>query len=72
MSLCHLPQITYQHRNSSIQQIDFEELMGRLQNENILAIDTEANSLFAYKEQVCLIQISTETNDYIVDPLLLG
>ena len=49
----------------------FEELMGRLQNEKILAIDTEANSLFAYQEQVCLIQISTDTKDYIVDPLPL-
>ncbi len=47
----------------------FEELMGRLQNEKTLAIDTEANSLFAYQEQVCLIQISTETKDYIIDPL---
>jgi ribonuclease D len=49
----------------------FEELMGRLQNEKALAIDTEANSLFAYQEQVCLIQISTNTTDYIVDPLPL-
>ena len=45
--------------------------MGHLQNEKTLAIDTEANSLFAYQEQVCLIQISTETKDYIVDPLPL-
>ena len=49
----------------------FEELMEYLQQEKILAIDTEANSLFAYKEQVCLIQISTDTKDYIVDPLPL-
>ena len=49
----------------------FEELMGHLQNEKTLAVDTEANSLFAYQEQVCLIQISTETKDYIIDPLPL-
>jgi len=49
----------------------FEELMQRLQNEKILAIDTEANSLFAYQEQVCLIQISTSSADYIIDPLAL-
>ena len=49
----------------------FEELMGHLKNEKILAIDTEANSLFAYREQVCLIQISTNSEDYIIDPLAL-
>ncbi|MCK5794239.1 MAG: HRDC domain-containing protein [Anaerolineales bacterium] len=53
------------------QQLVFEELMERLQYEKILAIDTEANSLFAYREQVCLIQISTNTTDYIIDPLSL-
>lgn len=37
----------------------------------ILAIDTESNSLFAYREQVCLIQISTGHTDYLVDPLAL-
>lgn len=34
-----------------------------------LAIDTEANSLYAYQAQVCLIQISTDEQDYLVDPL---
>ncbi len=33
-----------------------------------LAIDLEANSMFAYRERICLIQISTETTDYIIDP----
>jgi ribonuclease D len=36
-----------------------------------LAIDTESNSLFAYREQVCLIQFSTGRSDYLVDPLAL-
>lgn len=34
-----------------------------------LAIDLEANSMFAYQERVCLIQISTEDTDYIIDPI---
>jgi ribonuclease D len=34
-----------------------------------LAIDLEANSMFAYSERVCLIQISTDRADYIIDPL---
>lgn len=33
-----------------------------------VAIDLEANSMFAYRERACLIQISTETTDYIIDP----
>jgi len=62
----HLPAPVFINNQST-----FEELMGHLQNEKTLAIDTEANSLFAYQEQVCLIQISTETKDYIIDPLPL-
>ncbi|MFW5709190.1 MAG: ribonuclease D [Chloroflexota bacterium] len=47
------------------------ELVDTLANEAIIAVDTESNSLHAYRERVCLIQISTRQNDYIVDPLLL-
>jgi ribonuclease D len=35
----------------------------------IVAVDTESNSLHAYRERVCLIQFSTPAADYIVDPL---
>ena len=34
-----------------------------------LAIDTEADSLHAYPEKVCLIQISTTEGDRLIDPL---
>jgi len=34
-----------------------------------LALDTEADSLHAYPEKVCLIQISTVAGDRLVDPL---
>ena len=34
-----------------------------------LAIDTEADSLHAYPEKVCLIQISTTAGDRLIDPL---
>jgi ribonuclease D len=33
-----------------------------------LAIDLEANSIYAYRERVCLIQISIPQQDYIIDP----
>ena len=37
----------------------------------VVAVDTESNSLHAYRERVCLIQISTFDADYIVDPIAL-
>lgn len=36
-----------------------------------VAIDTEANSLYAFREQVCLIQLSIPGIDYLLDPLTL-
>lgn len=36
-----------------------------------LAVDTESNSLYAYRERVCLIQFSTGESDYLIDPLAL-
>ncbi|MEM7112182.1 MAG: HRDC domain-containing protein [Chloroflexota bacterium] len=46
----------------------WEQCLHALKQETRLAIDLEANSMFAYREQVCLIQISTATHDYIIDP----
>ena len=43
-----------------------------LANQTNLAVDTESNSLFAYREQVCLIQFSTRESDYLVDLLAVG
>ncbi len=34
-----------------------------------VAVDTEADSLHAYPEKVCLIQISTSAGDRLIDPL---
>ena len=34
-----------------------------------IAVDTEADSLHAYPEKVCLIQISTSLGDKLIDPL---
>jgi ribonuclease D len=47
------------------------DLSQRLGRERILAVDTESNSLYAYREQVCLIQFSTSREDLLVDPLAL-
>jgi ribonuclease D len=49
-----------------------KQLAHILADQPIIAVDTESNSLFAYREQVCLIQFSTPDADYLVDPLALA
>ena len=44
-------------------------LVGALAACPVVAVDTESNSLHAYRERVCLIQFSTPAADYIVDPI---
>ena len=44
-------------------------LLDDLAGQRAIAVDTESNSLYAYQEQVCLIQCSIPGVDYIVDPL---
>jgi ribonuclease D len=46
-------------------------LLAALTQEPVVAVDTESNSLFAYRERVCLIQFSTPAHDYLLDPLAL-
>ena len=46
-------------------------MLRKLEGCTQLAVDTESNSLFVYRERVCLIQFSTPTADYLVDPLAL-
>ncbi len=47
-------------------------LRDALGTEATIAVDTEADSLYAYFEKVCLLQFSTRTADYVVDPLALA
>lgn len=47
------------------------QMVNQLASEPLLAVDTESNSLYAYQEQVCLIQFSTPQDDFLVDPLAL-
>ena len=44
-------------------------LLPTLASAEWLAVDTEADSLHAYPEKVCLIQISTTAGDELIDPL---
>jgi ribonuclease D len=45
------------------------EFLPELQSAEWVALDTEADSLHAYPEKLCLIQISTVRDDKLVDPL---
>ncbi|NCP16252.1 ribonuclease D, partial [bacterium] len=52
--------------------VALQKLAGELTRQPRLAVDTESNSLHAYREQVCLIQFSTHETDYLLDPLKLN
>ena len=49
----------------------FHQMIGDLSAQARIAVDTESNSLHAYREQVCLIQFTTPRKDYVIDPLAL-
>jgi ribonuclease D len=48
---------------------DLQSMLVEVMHAPIVAVDTESNSLFAYRERVCLVQLSTSRADYLVDPL---
>ena len=48
---------------------DLADLCEVLSARPAVAVDTESNSLYAYRERTCLIQLSIQGADYIVDPL---
>ena len=50
---------------------NLKALADELQRHPVIAVDTESNSLYAYRERVCLIQFSTPLTDTLVDPLAL-
>ncbi len=53
------------------QQNTLRDIAQEIAQSDILAVDTESNSLYAYQEQVCLIQFSTRDKDYLIDTLAL-
>ncbi len=48
-----------------------KQMVDDLTAQSRVAVDTESNSLHAFREQVCLLQFSTPNADYLVDPLAL-
>ena len=48
------------------------EAITEWESADAIGIDTESNSFFAYKDRLCLVQISANDTDWIVDPIALG
>ncbi len=40
-----------------------------LQGQDAVAVDLEADSMFHYKEKVCLVQLATRHQNFLIDPL---
>jgi ribonuclease D len=50
---------------------DLDALAARLAGATRVALDTEGNSLHAYRERTCVVQLATDAESAIVDPLAL-
>jgi len=50
---------------------EFLSLITQLAKAARISVDTESNSFYAYYNRICLIQVSTEEEDYIIDPFAL-
>ncbi len=46
-----------------------EDVAGKLAKEKAIAVDLESDSMYHFREKVCLLQIATKSVNYIVDPL---
>lgn len=61
-----LPPATYVDTPQALQKM-LDTIAGSAQ----IAVDTESNNMYAYRGQVCLIQLSNRDHDYIIDPLAI-
>ena len=51
---------------------DLEALADVLLQEDVLAVDTEADSFYHYFDKTCLVQIASRKQTWLVDPIALG
>ncbi len=59
---------SYQFIETLLQLEGVARILGRAE---IIGVDLEADSLYHYYEKVCLLQMATETDTYVLDPLAL-
>ena len=50
---------------------DLEKAADEFKNEKAVAVDLEADSMYHFKEKVCLVQIGTKKLPFVVDPLTI-
>ena len=60
-----------QNRQLVKSELELVEAVSLLKNCTEIAIDTESNGMYAYKERVCLIQVATADHCFIIDTLLI-
>jgi len=48
---------------------ELEKFAGRLEKQKIIGVDLEADSMYHFKEKVCMIQIATRHATAVIDPL---
>ena len=48
---------------------DLQSAVRRLPDQPAVAVDTESNSMYAYRERVCLVQLSFPGADILIDPM---
>ncbi len=51
---------------------DLEKIVALFETEDVIAVDLEADSMFHFKEKVCLIQMASENHTAVIDPLKVG
>lgn len=51
--------------------LDLERAIREIKQSDVIAVDTESNSRHRYPEQLCLIQIATRRQIYLIDPICL-
>lgn len=67
-SLDHIPEPTIVTAREHLEEIvaEFLSVSPRL------ALDIESNGFYAYRERVCLLQISSTTADFVIDPIAIS
>ena len=62
------PDFSYQFIETPLQLEGMARILVRAK---IIGVDLEADSLYHYYEKVCLLQMATETDSFVLDPLAL-
>ncbi len=75
---CHLREITLWVKKKLKDNINYkiidtrsglEDFVKILEMEKVIAVDLESDSMYHFKEKVCLIQVATNSNNVLIDPL---